>query len=122
MSVCTPCTTVLSVPYCATNVWVGDWSSSGVSLFVYTMNTATGLIAKESVTSGVGGKVSITFPNRIANATYEVWMNTTENQAFEKENFNLPDTATSVTCLTVRFERITEDGAPDVISEAKVST
>lgn len=86
------------------------------------MNTATGKISKEEITSGVDGKVTITFPNRIANASYEVWMNTTENQAFEKESFNLPSTATSVTCLSVRFERVTEDGSPDVIAETKVST
>lgn len=121
MSVCNPCTTVLSIPYCATNVWVGDWSASGTTLYVYTMNTANGHISKEEVTSGVGGKVTITFPNRIANASYEVWMNTTESQAFEKESFNLPDTATSVTCLTVSFERVNESGSPSVISEAKVS-
>jgi hypothetical protein len=85
------------------------------------MNTATGYVSKESVTSGVDGKVSITFPNRVANATYEVWMNTTENQAFENESFNLPSTVTSVTCLSVRFDRVTEGGSPDVIAEAKIS-
>lgn len=121
MSVCSPCTQVLSIPYCSTNVWVGDWSSDGVTLFVYTMNTATGKITKEETTSGVDGKVSIEFPNRVANATYEVWMNTTESQAFEKETFELPDTATEVTCLSVRFEHIEEDGSPDAIAESKVS-
>ena len=122
MSICNPCTTVLSVPYCSTNVWIGDWSSSGATLYVYTMNTATGKISKEEVTSGVDGKVTITFPNRIANASYEVWMNTTANNAFNKESFELPDTTTEVTCLNVRFERVTEAGSPDVIAETKVST
>lgn len=121
MSICNPCTQVLSIPYCATNVWVGDWFSDGVTLFVYTLNTATGMISKEQVTSGVDGKVTITFPNRVANASYEVWMNTTESQAFEKETFELPETATEVTCLSVRFEQIEEDGSPNAISEAKVS-
>ena len=121
MSICNPCTNVLSIPYCATNVWIGDWTSSGVTLFVYTMNTATGYVSKEEVTSGVDGKVSITFPNRVANATYEVWINTTESQAFEKATFELPDTATEVTCLSVRFEMVKEGGSPDAIAEAKVS-
>ena len=114
--ICNPCTTVLPIPYCATNVWVGDWSADGVALFVYTLNTATGVISKESVTSGTDGKISITFPNRVANATYEVWVNTDESKAFSKEAFDLPDTSTSVTCLSVRFERV-----GDTIAEAKLS-
>lgn len=121
MSVCSPCTTVLSVPYCATTVWVGDWSTSGVTLYVYTMNTATGKIAKEQVTSGSGGKVVIDFPNRMENASYQVWMNTTANQAFENETFKLPSTATDATCLLVSFSRMTEDGDSVVIAEHKVS-
>lgn len=121
MSICNPCTQVLSVPYCATSVWIGDWSSSGVTLFVYTMNTATGKITKEEVTSGVGGKITIDFPNRVANASYEVWLNSTENNAFNKETFELPDTTTEVTCLSVRFEQIEKNGSPDAIAEAKFS-
>ena len=122
MSICNPCTIVLPVPYCATNIWVGDWSADGVALYVYTMNTATGYISKESVTSGTDGKISITFPNRVANASYEVWVNTDESMAFAKESFDLPDTSTAVTCLSVRFERVEESGAADVIAEAKLST
>lgn len=122
MSVCNPCTTVLNVPYCSTNVWVGDWSTSGVTLYVYTMNTATGKINKEEVVSGSGGKVSIEFPSRMENASYQVWMNTTSNQAFEMETFKLPSTSTNVTCINVSFSRVNEDGEPDVIAETKVST
>ena len=118
MSVCTPCTKVLPIPYCAESVWIGDWSSSGVTLYVYTMNTATGQITKEETTSGSGGKIAIDFDNRVANSSYEVWINTTESQAFNKESFNLPSTSDAATCLSIRFERVTEDAA---INEAKVS-
>ena len=114
--ICNPCTTVLPIPYCATNVWVGDWSADGIALFVYTLNTATGVISKEATTSGTDGKISITFPNRVVNATYDVWVNTYESKAFSLSAFELLDTSTSVTCLIFCVDRV-----GDTIAEAKLS-
>lgn len=85
------------------------------------MNTSTGFVNKETVTSGVGGKIVIDFANRMENTSYQVWVNTTSNQAFEQEQFNLPSTVTAVDCLLVSFVRVSEDGDSLVIAEHKVS-
>ena len=118
MSVCDPCTKVLPVLYCSDAVWIGDWpAGAGVSLQVWWMNTANGLIGNEAVTSGTGGKVSITFANHMEGNSYEVWMNASVGQMLVKSPFNLPSTATSVDCILVSFERV--NGV--TVAESKVS-
>lgn len=107
MSICTPCTKTLPIAYCADSVYIADWIAGvGVDVKVYTKNTANGRLNGVQVTTGVDGKISIPFVSRMENVGYEVWINTDSSSMFEQEAFYLPNTTDSVTCITVRFEKL----------------
>ena len=107
MSICTPCTKTLPIAYCAESVYLADWIAGvGVDVNVYTKNTANGRLNGVQVTTGVDGKISIPFVSRVVDVDYEVWFNSDANSMFDKDAFYLPNTTTSVDCITVRFEKL----------------
>jgi len=115
MSICSPCTKTLPVLYCSDAIHVADWIAGvGVPVFVWYKNTATGRIEKEDVTTGVDGKVSITFANKMEGSSYELWINESEGTMNAQDAFYLPDTTTSVNCITVKFDRAYEGDAVTV--------
>ena len=110
MSICTPCTKTLPVLYCSDAIHVADWiAGSGVDVYVWYKNTATGSIQKEDVTTGVDGKVSILFPFKMVGSSWELWINESEGQMNQQDSFYLPNTTDSVTCITVKFDRVYEE-------------
>jgi hypothetical protein len=120
MSICTPCTQTKPVLYCSTAVYVGDWiAGAGITIQVYWKNTATNRTMIEEVVTGTGGKVSITFDGRMESSSYELWMNQSLGTMNAKDAFYLPETTTSVTCITVNFER-GFDGSPVTVAESTI--
>ena len=110
MSICTPCTKTLPVLYCSDAIHVADWiAGSGVDVYVWYKNTATGSIQKEDVTTCVDGKVSILFPFKMEGSSWELWINESEGQMNQQDSFYLPNTTDSVTCITVKFDRVYEE-------------
>lgn len=107
MSICTPCTKTLPIAFCADSVYIADWiAGSGIDIKVYTKNTANGRINGVDVTTGVDGKISIPFVSRMLDVDYEVWMNEDESSMFEQSAFYLPNETDSLTCITLRFEKL----------------
>lgn len=120
MSICTPCTKTLPVLYCSDAIHVADWiAGAGVDVFVWYKNTATGRIEKEDVTTGVDGKISITFGNKMEGSSYELWINENEGTMNAQDSFYLPNTTTSVTCITVKFNRAYMDN-PVSVAESTI--
>jgi len=120
MSICSPCTATKPILYCSTSIHVGDWiAGSGAEVFVWYKNTATGRIQKEDVTTGVDGKVAITFGNKMESSSYELWINTSEGTMNDQDAFYLPNTTTSVNCITVKFNRAFMDD-PVTVSESTI--
>tara|TARA_R110000868_G_scaffold334194_1_gene594871 strand:+ start:1912 stop:2271 length:360 start_codon:yes stop_codon:yes gene_type:complete len=107
MSICTPCTKTLPIAYCATSVYVADWIAGvGVSVNVYTKNTANGRLNGVQVTTDVDGKISIPFVSRVVDVDYEVWVNSDAASMFDKDAVYLPNKTDEVTCIAVRFEKL----------------
>lgn len=107
MSICTPCTKTLPLAYCADTVYLADWIAGvGVSVNVYTKNTANGRLNGVQVTTGVDGKIAIPFVSRVLDVDYEVWINTDGSEMSVKDAFYLPNETDSTTCVTVRFEKL----------------
>jgi len=120
MSICTPCTKTLPILYCSDAIHVADWiAGQGVDVFVWYKNTATGRTEKEDVTTGVGGKISITFGNKMEGSSYELWINTDEGTMNAQDSFYLPNTTDSVTCITVKFNRAYMDD-PVSVAESTI--
>ena len=120
MSICTPCTKTKPVLYCSTAVHVGDWiAGAGITIQVYWKNTATNRTMIEEVVTGAGGKVSITFDGRMESASYELWINESLGKMNAKDAFYLPETTTTVTCITVNFER-GYDSDPVTVAESTI--
>ena len=119
MSICTPCTKTKPVLYCSDAIHVADWIAGvGVDVFVWYRNTATGRTEVEAVTTGVDGKVSIDFTNKMEGNSYELWINTSKAAMNDKDTFYLPDTTTSVTCITVKFDRVTDTTVAESVIES----
>ena len=115
MSICTPCTKTKPILYCSDAIHVADWIAGvGVSVFVWYRNTATGRTEVESITTGVDGKISITFGNKMEGNSYELWINTSEGTMNDQDSFYLPNTTDSVTCITVKFNRAYDNGSVTV--------
>jgi hypothetical protein len=107
MSICTPCTKTLPLAYCAATVYIADWIAGiGVSVNVYTKNTANGRLNGVQVTTDTAGKIAIPFVSRVLDVDYEVWINTNGSEMSVKDAFYLPGETTSLTCITVRFEKL----------------
>ena len=107
MSICTPCTKTLPIAYCAATVYIADWIAGvGVNVKVYTKNTANGRLNGVQVTTDTNGKIAIPFVSRVLDVDYEVWINSDAASMLEKEAFYLPNETTSITCITVRFEKL----------------
>lgn len=107
MSICTPCTKTLPIAYCADTVYIADWIAGvGVSVNVYTKNTANGRLNGVQVTTDTGGKISIPFASRVLGVGYEVWINTDGAEMNVQDAFYLPNETDSLTCITVRFEKL----------------
>jgi hypothetical protein len=121
MSICSPCTKTLPVLYCSDALHVADWiAGDGVDVFVWYRNTATGRTEVEGVTTGVDGKISVTFSNKMEGNSYDLWINTSEGAMNDKDSFYLPNTTTSVTCITVKFDRAYESGSSATVSESVI--
>jgi len=115
MSICSPCTKTKPVLYCSDAIHVADWiDGAGVDVFVWYRNTATGRTEVEEVTTGVDGKVSIDFTNKMEGNSYELWINEDSGTMNAQDAFYLPDTTTSVTCITVKFDRAYNSGSVTV--------
>lgn len=115
MSICSPCTKTKPVLYCSTSIHVADWiDGAGVDVFVWYRNTATGRTEKEHPTTGVDGKISISFDKKMEGNSYELWINTSKGTMNDKDSFYLPNTTDSVTCITVKFDRAYNSGSVTV--------
>jgi hypothetical protein len=115
MSICSPCTKTKPVLYCSDAIHVADWiAGAGVPVFVWYRNTATGRTEKEHPTTGVDGKIPISFDKKMEGNSYELWINTSKGTMNDKDSFYLPDTTDSVTCITVKFDRAYDDGSVTV--------
>lgn len=121
MSICSPCTKTLPVLYCSTAIHVADWiDGAGVPVFVWYRNTATGRTEKEHPTTGIDGKISISFDKKMEGNSYELWINTSKGAMNDKDSFYLPNTTTSVTCITVKFDRAYESGSSATVAESVI--
>ena len=121
MSICNPCTSTLPILFCSTNIYVGDWiAGAGATVQVNWRNTATGRVDNEEVVTGVGGKVSITFGGKMQTASYEMWINTSTGQLNAQDAFYLPGTTTSVTCITLEFDRANDSGSSLTVAESTI--
>lgn len=119
MSVCNPCTKTLPVLYCSDTIYVADWiAGAGVDVQVWWMNTATGRLGSELVTTGVSGKVAINFVGKMEGSSYELWINETVGQLSVKDSFYLPNTVVSTDCVNVTFSRAYDDGLAITVVES----
>ena len=122
MSICSPCTKTLPILYCSTAIHVADWiDGAGVDVLVWYRNTATGRTEVEDVTTGVDGKISVTFANKMEGNSYDLWVNTSEGAMNDKDSFYLPNTSTSVTCITVKFDRAYDGGSSATVAESVIA-
>lgn len=123
MSICSPCTQTKPVLYCSTAVYVADWiAGAGASVVVWYKNTSTGRIQKEDITTGVSGKISIDFTNKMAGSSYELWINTSAGTMNDQDAFYLPGTTTSVTCITIKFDRAYDEGDIVTVAESTIES
>lgn len=118
MSICTPCTKTLPIVYCSDSIYIGDWiAGAGITVQVYYKNTANGSIQHEKVTTGVNGKIAITFANRVEGSSYEVWVNSSTAQMSALEAFYFPNTTYSTNCITLTFNRVKDLSISESIIE-----
>lgn len=121
MSICSPCTKTKPILYCSTAIHVADWiAGAGASVIVWYKNTATGRVQKEDITTGVDGKISIDFTNKMEGSSYELWINTSAGTMNDQDAFYLPSTTTSVTCITVKFDRAYDANAIVTVAESVI--
>ena len=123
MSICSPCTKTIPIVYCSDSVYIGDWIAGvGVDVQVWWMNTANGRVGNAEVTTLADGKVTVDIAGKMEGASYEVWINEETGKMMVKDAFYLPNTTTSVDCVTVEFQRAYDGSDAVTVAESTLTT
>lgn len=116
---CITCTELKPLNRCFTNLNLGTYgSSSGVDLYVYFKNVATGNTRRVSATTGAAGAVQVTGISFVPDHTYEVWMNEESETQTEQGTFVID--STNLTCGLLRFQTF-KDGSNAKIIDTTVT-
>jgi len=113
MSICNPCTPVVSLPVCTQQIIIGTIAQISTAVYVYLRNVTLDKTTRiAGVTSDGAGLVTIntTTTKQLFNVghSYELWI-TLQNSTNIEEKINFTIGSTSQDCVALRFTPVLDE-------------
>lgn len=109
---CETCTQTKPMLRCVGKLKLGNYDTTGTSLWVYIQNLATGKIHRVSDITEAAGLIHFTVGFSFTpNTTYKVWLNEESETMEEQKQWTFPDGTTLASCALMTFKEVYDGSA-----------